>query len=241
MVQLVLIGSLLCNVLIAWAMLHKSFLPPPGQTLSLPPPQNKNKWVHPVIFEPQPKIQLTRSSYKVTFFLDFQPFLKGFQSVYQYLEDLLKDLNNPRYFQRLIYPVKIFQITPLSNESTIQEFLNLVTCRNNPYGCKSKLKLEQYKLEIQYIDKVFHAIYRKFLTAIDHIDYNPSQIQNTTRVKRSKEYDVHGYYHSYVRTLTTSEEIFLDKFLIALHKINPSFHQDLSQMKRVSILTWILG
>ena len=72
--------------------------------------------------------------------------------------------------------------------------------------------------------KCFHAIYRKFLTAIDHIDYHPSQIQNTTRVKRSKEYDAHGYYHSYVRTLTTSEEIFLDKFLMALHKINPSLH-----------------
>ena len=28
---------------------------------------------------------------------------------------------------------------------------------------------------------------------------------------------------------------------MALHKINPSLHQNLSQMKRVSILTWILG
>ena len=59
MVQLILIGSLLCNVLIAWATLHKLLLPPPGQSLTSPAPQNKNKWVHPVIFEPQPKIQLT--------------------------------------------------------------------------------------------------------------------------------------------------------------------------------------
>ena len=116
----------------------------------------------------------------------------------------------------------------------------MVTCQNNPCGCKSKLKFEQYKLEILCIDKVFHTIYRKFLTAIDHNDYHPSQIQNTTRVK-SEEYDAHGYYHSYVRTLTISKEIFLDKFLMALHKINPSLHQDLSRMKRVGILTWILG
>ena len=72
---------------------------------------------------------------------------------------------------------------------------------------------------------MFHAIYRKFLTAIDHIDYDPSQIQNTTRVKRREEYDLHGYYHSYIRTLTTSEEIFLDKFLMALPKVNPSLHK----------------
>ena len=156
--------------------------------------------MHPVIFELLPKIQLTLSSYKVTSFLNFQPFLNGFQSVYQYLDDLIKDLNNPQYFQRLIYLVKTFQITPLSNESTIQRFFNLA-----------------------------------------HIDYHPSQIQNTTKVKRSEEYDLHGYYHFYIRTLTSSEEIFLDKFLMALHKVNPSLHKNLSHVKRVSILTWILG
>ena len=241
MVLLVLNGSSLCNVLLAWATLHKPFLPPPGQTLSLPPPQNKNEWVHPINFELQLKIQLTQSSYKVASFLDFQPFLKGFQSVYQYLDDLNKDLNNPGYFQRLIYAVKTFQITPLSNESTIQRFFNSIICQNNPYRCKSKLKFKQYKLEIQYISKVFHAIYRKFRTAIDHIDYHSSQIQNTSRVKRSEEYDLHGYYHSCTRTLTSSEEIFLDKFLMALYKINPSLHINLSQMKRVGILMWIVG
>ena len=67
-------------------------------------------------------------------------------------------------------------------------------------------------------------IYRKFLPAIDHIDCHPSQIKNTTRVKRSGVYDVHEYYRSYIRTLTTSEEIFLDNFLRALHKINSSLH-----------------
>ena len=103
MVLLIIIGSLLCNVLIAWAMLHKPLLPPPGQSLPLSLPQNKNKWVHPVIFEPQPKIHLTQLSYKVTSFFHFQPFLKGFQSVYQYLEDLIKHLDNPIYFQTLIY------------------------------------------------------------------------------------------------------------------------------------------
>ena len=85
MVPLVLIGSLLCSVLLAWATLHKPLLPCPGQTLSSPPPQNNNEWVHPVIFKPQLQIQLTQSSYKVISFLDFQPFLKGFQSVNQYL------------------------------------------------------------------------------------------------------------------------------------------------------------
>ena len=153
------------------------------QTLSSPPLQNKNEWIHSVIFEPQPKIQLTQSSYKVMSFLDFQPFLKGFQSVDKCLKDLALDIDNPTYFQRLVSPFNNVQITPLSNDTAIWRFLNSPACKVHPYACQSKMKLEQYQLEIQYILHVFCSIYKKFLTAIDHIDYHPSQ-QNTTRMKR---------------------------------------------------------
>ena len=49
-------GYIMCNVLLAWATLQQPYISKP---LSSPPPQNKNKWVHSVIFEPQLKIQLT--------------------------------------------------------------------------------------------------------------------------------------------------------------------------------------
>ena len=68
MALLMLLGYLLCNVLLAWAMLQQLYL---TKALSPPPPKNPNKWTHSVIFEPQLKIQLTHSSYKVTLFLDF--------------------------------------------------------------------------------------------------------------------------------------------------------------------------
>ena len=138
--------------------------------------------------------------------------------------------------QKLVFENIPMHITPLSNKSYIHKYFNTELCRFNPFSCTSKLKTEQYKLEIQYIDKVFHATYRKFLTAIDHIDYHPSQIQNTTRIKRSADYAVQGYYCSYTRTLTPSEEIFLDKILVALQRINPSLHQNLSRMKRLVYL-----
>ena len=69
-----------------------------------PPPQNKNDWLHSVIFEPQLKMQLTHSSYKITSFLDFQPFLQGFQSVDTYIRNLMNDIANPTYFRRLVAP-----------------------------------------------------------------------------------------------------------------------------------------
>ena len=79
------------HILIVWAMLQQPYL---SKTLLSPPPQNKNDWVYSVIFEPQPKVQLTCSSYKITSFLDFQPFLQGFQSVDAYIKNLMKDIAN---------------------------------------------------------------------------------------------------------------------------------------------------
>ena len=96
----------------------------------------------------------------------------------------------------------------------------------------SKTQIKKFKEEIQYIRQVFHAIYRKFLVAIDHLDYHPSQTStNTSRVKRSLLYDTYGYYHTPTKTLTPSEEQFLTAFMNALYTINPSLHKDLSCMK----------
>ena len=81
------------------------------------------------------------------------------------------------------------------------------------------------------------------MTAIDHIDYHPLQQHNAnaTRIKRSEMYNLYGQYHTQTRKLTPSEESFLNAFMKALYKINPSLHNNLSRMKRVGILTWILG
>ena len=75
-----------------------------SKTLSAPPPQNKNDWVHSVIFEPQLKMLLTHSTYKIISFLEFHPFLQGFQTVITYLHDLLLDIVNPTYYKKLIAP-----------------------------------------------------------------------------------------------------------------------------------------
>ena len=143
MVPLSIFGYLMCNVLFAWATLHQPYISTPKQALSSPLPQNKNEWVYSVTFEPQLKIQLTRSMYKVTSFLDFQPFLRGFQSVNEYLKNLIRDINNPTYFQKIVSPFNSVQVTPLLNNTIIWKFLNSPPCKVNPYACQSKMKLEQ--------------------------------------------------------------------------------------------------
>ena len=162
----------MCNVLLAWATLQQPYL---SKMLSAPPAKNLNKWTHSVIFKPQPKIQLTCSSYKITSFLDFQPFINGFQTVNKYLDDLWADLQDLSYFRYLFTPIAYVKIDPTINNSHIERFLNSHECTQCPYACQAKMKFEKFKWEIHYIRKIFHATYRKFLTAIDHM--------NTTHLK----------------------------------------------------------
>ena len=48
MALLMLLGYLVCSVLLAWATLQQPYI---SKSLSSPPPQNPNKWVHSVIFQ----------------------------------------------------------------------------------------------------------------------------------------------------------------------------------------------
>ena len=139
-------------------------------------------------------------------------------------------------------PIAHIKIDPTVNDSHIEKFLRSCACNQCPYACQAKMKFEKFKWEIHYLIKIFHAIYKKFLTAIDHIDYHASQIQsNITRMKRSVTYDTYKHYHSPTKILKPFEEMFLNAFMEALYKINQSLHKNVSHMKRVGIFTWILG
>ena len=87
-------------------------------------------------------MQLTRLSYKITSFLDFQPFLQSFQSLDKYIKDLMTDIDIPTYFQKLITPFCDIQVMPLSTDDTIRNFLISPACLMNPHACQAKLKFE---------------------------------------------------------------------------------------------------
>ena len=140
---LMFLGYLMCIVLLAWAMLQQPYL---SRMLSAPPPRNPHQWTHSVIFEPQPKVQLTRSTYKVTSFLDFQPFINGFQTVNEYLDNLWADILNPYHFRYLFVPIAHINIDPTLNDSHIEKFLNSHMCVQCPYACQAKMKFEQFQM-----------------------------------------------------------------------------------------------
>ena len=78
-------------------------------------------------------------------------------------------------------------------------------------------------MEINYLDNLFNAVYQKFLNATDHIEYYPT-LQNEpsseTRSKRSIFFSRTGFYNTFDCRLSPTEELFLDKLLMALENMN---------------------
>ena len=100
-------------------------------------------------------MQLTCSSYKVTSFLDFQPFLHGFPSVSNYLDNLWTDVNNPSYFQHLFIPFAHVLIDPTNNDSHKEDFLKSPACHHCPYS-PLLLFLNYHKLHLM---NMFYHLY----------------------------------------------------------------------------------
>ena len=108
-----------------------------------PCPENKQNWVHPIIFKPQPKIQLTRSSYQVITFLDFAPYIDGFNRVKRYIENYRCDLENPAYFNRIIQVSTNTGPSPLLNDQDLLVFHTSNFCKHLPFECSTKLKIDR--------------------------------------------------------------------------------------------------
>ena len=63
----------------------------------------------------------------------------------------------------------------------------------------------------------------------------------TNRSKRSVSFSETGFYTTFDRKLNPTEEVFLDKLLIAVENMSSTLINKFKRMKRYSILTWVLG
>ena len=116
-------------------------------------------------------------------------------------------------------------------------------CLSAPYACMTRLKIDRFLMEVNYLEDLFDVVYQKFLNAIDHIDYHPT-MQNapvTNRSKHSVFFSDTGFYNTFDRRLSPTEDLFLDKLLMALDNMNSTLTYKFKRMKRYSILTWVLG
>ena len=57
--------------------------------------EHKSKYIESVIFEPQPGMMMSRSTHKVTSFIDFAPYRETFKKFERFLNRFRRDLNDP--------------------------------------------------------------------------------------------------------------------------------------------------
>ena len=233
-----------------------------ANTASLPPstePQIREDWdtvatghySEPVIFEPKQSIKLSRSTYKVTSYVDFAPYLESFLRYRAYLHDFERDMKDPIHVS---YLITAGDTLTDEQKDWNAHGLNLEQCHknltvDNNYYCRLGQQYLNMQSEISFIKKIFDAVYQRFLSAIDHLDYHPSQETETEiddnrtrqlprdRTPRSVPYTPRRQYDK----VSKAEYIFIGRLVRALKKINSPLHKTLSRQKRFGIMSWILG
>ena len=206
--------------------------------------------VEPIIFEPQPKIKLSRSTYKVTSYVDFKPYKQAFKQFGQYIRKFLADLHNPQYVDTLY---KVGTNKGYSSNGREENKTNIFftdgICTQLTYQCRIQNQFIQLRNEANKVHQIYLETYRKFLRAIDHMEFHPtlgrSKTESTTRNRRqphgkdqtepTSQYTNQrgGLTREDVLMLKQADELIKTKFLNQTTKNK--------RTKRFGLAGWIMG
>ena len=206
--------------------------------------------IEPVIFEPQRKIKLSRSTYKVTSYVDFKPHKQAFKQFGQYMEIFLTDIRDPHYVSTL-YKAGTKEKDPLIKEEKVEAktFFTEDICTQLTYKCRIRNQFIQLKREADKINQIYLETYRKFLRAIDHMEFHPTlgrtKRESTVRLRRQpngKDQTAQTSQYTNQRESLTKEDILMLKQadeLIKTKFLNKTTQN--KRNKRFGLTGWIMG
>ena len=134
-------------------------------------PGNK---MEPVIFEPQKKIRLSRSTYKVNSYIDFKPYKETFKQFGYYMVRFLKDIHDPHYVGNLYNINRPKGSPPIKLGPNDKLHFGTPTCKQATYKCRIQNQYAQLRKEAFKIDSMYKSVHEKFLRAIDHMEFHPA-------------------------------------------------------------------
>ena len=174
--------------------------------------------VKPIIFEPQRKIKLSRSTYKVTSYVDFKPYKQAFKQFGQYIRKFLADLRDPQYVNTLYKVGTYGHMSVRREENKTNNYFTDGICRQLTYQCRIQNQIIQLRNEASKIHQIYLETYRKFLRAIDHMEFHPtlgwSKTDSSIRNRRQphgKEQTETTSQYTIQRGGLTEEDIFMLK------------------------------
>ena len=206
--------------------------------------------IEPIIFEPQRKIKLSRSTYKVTSYVDLKPYKQAFKQFGQYIRKFLADLHDPRYVDTL-YKVgtKTGYSSNRREENKTNIFFTDGICTQSTYQCRIQNQFIQLRNEANKVHQIYLKTYRKFLRSIDHMEFHPtlgrSKTESSTRNRRQplgkNQTETTSQYTSQRGGLTEEDILMLKQAdnLIKTKFLNqPTKHK---RIKRFGLAGWIMG
>ena len=205
--------------------------------------------IEPVIFEPQREIKLSRSTYKVTSYVDFKPYKQSFKQFGQYVGKFLVDLCDPHYISTL-YNAGRYEGDPLVRRGAgAKTFFTEATCRQLTYKCRVQNQFIQLKREAIKINQIYLETYKKFLRAIDHMEFHPTlgrtKTESTIRLKRQphgkNQTEEASQYTNQMEGLTKEDKLMLKQAdeLIESKFLNKTTKK--RRNKRFGLAGWIMG
>ena len=130
--------------------------------------------VEPVIFEPQRKIRLNSSTYKVNSYIDFKPYKETFKQFGHYMARFLKDIHDPHYVGNL-YNINGPRRAPVvqigENE---KNHFGTSACKQATYNCRIQNQYVQLRKGALKVNAIYRNTNEKFLSAIDHMEFHPT-------------------------------------------------------------------
>ena len=206
--------------------------------------------IEPIIFEPQRKIKLSRSTYKVTSYMDFKPYKQAFKQFGQYIRKFLADLHNPQYVDTL-YKVGTNKgySSNRREENKTNIFFTDGICTQSTYQCRIQNQFIQLRNEANKVHQIYLETYRKFLRAINHMKFHPtlgrSKTESSTRNRRQPlgkdQTETTSQYTSQRGGLTEEDILMLKQAdeLIKTKFLNQTTKH--KRTKRFGLAGWIMG
>ena len=130
--------------------------------------------MEPVIFEPQKKIRLSRSTYKVNSYIDFKLYKATFKQFRHYMVRFLKDIHDPHYVGNLYNINRPKGSPPVKLGQGDKLHFGTPACKQASYKCRIQNQYMQLRKEAFKLDSMYKSAHEKFLRAIDHMEFHPT-------------------------------------------------------------------
>ena len=220
-----------------------------------------------VQFEPLAHIRLSRSTYKVTTFIEFKPYIDSFKNFHEYLQLFLEDMADPKKVSGFSSLMSRHLDLPPEEDNLMSHILSEHTCEKpheeicsipeNRYGggrdlgkpecvrqmqiiCRARLQFSAIVNATDYIKEAFNQTAEEFLSVIDHLETEAEEANPEIR-KRHNDKVQQELKIAYSKVSKEEIEVLDDILRQVADKYPDLDRKVISRYKRFGIMSWIMG